>query len=136
MNLSEALDFGLAWKRLKKETSGRNFVNLPHEIDLMEVNLSQWLSSNSNKIENDRYNPGNITVIDVPKPNFNVRAGSYLYPQDRLFYTALVGACYSKIFETIRWSNNLIDFSYPMKAASLDVDWIVEYVGYFGPFLT
>lgn len=124
MKLIEAINLDLAWKRLKKEISGRNFVELPHEVDLMEIDLKQWFHSNLNKIENERYNPGNISVIDIPKPNFNIRAGAYLYPQDRLFYTALVGACYSSIYHAVKWSNNQIDFSYPMKSNDNMVEWL------------
>lgn len=124
MDLKTLLDLRLAWKRLKREEKNRNFICLPYESILLDLRLEEWLESCLASISTNKYNPGQLLLVDVPKPQFHIRAGTYLYPIDKLFYTAFVGACYKQIYKALEWSNRKIDFSYSLTSNSISEYWV------------
>lgn len=131
MELKSLLDLKLAWKRLKKEEKERNFVCLPYESILIDLKLDEWIETCMAVIATNKYNPGQLLSVDVPKPHFHVRAGTYLYPVDKLIYSAFVGACYKEISKALEWSNNKIDFSYSLSKNSNSEYWVGSpYVGW------
>ena len=110
--LAELLDLELAWKRVKLDIPDRVFIRNPFEIKLLEGDLSDYLNDLNARIRNDAYNPKPANICDKPKGNGLIRPGSILSNEDRIIYYACLGACMPNIYETLKWSQGTVDFSY------------------------
>lgn len=119
------INLNLAWQRFKFDVKNRNFVKYPFEIELIEKNLAEWLKSLNEKIVNG-YSFRSMEVCEIPKGKGLVRPGSHLNTEDAIYYTALLGACYKNIYQVLKWSQNVVDYSYILSNKYSEPDWIIE----------
>lgn len=108
---------------MRRDVENRVFIRHPYAIALIESDLDGWLAEQRDLIRADLYSPSSMFVCDVPKGNGLIRPGSHLGFEDRLIYTACVGACYRMIYERLRWSQNVVDFSYRLNTPGR-TDWL------------
>lgn len=123
--LAGLLDLEVAWNRVKRDIAqDRVFIRHPYGVSLIECDLQSWLQARLESIANGTYAPSPMFVCDVPKENGLIRPGSHLSHADRLVYAACVGACYSEIHRTLKWSQAQIDFSYLLASDVKSPDWV------------
>ncbi len=120
----ELLDLELAWKRVKLDIPHRVFVRNPFEVQLLEKDLSSYLNHLTEKIQKDRYYPKSMYVCDVPKGEDLLRPGSLLSVEDRIVYYACLGACLPHIYDTLKWSQGSVEFSYAMSNDFENAQWL------------
>lgn len=124
--LIDLLDLDLAWRRTKSDLqSGRVFVHSPLEIELVEADLKPWLDRLRQKIQNS-YQPESAVIADIPKGNGAVRPGAMLSLEDRVVYSALVGALLPTINNGLMWSQGIVDFSYRLSGTPRRVEWFTN----------
>jgi hypothetical protein len=100
----DKLDLELAWRRVKDDhRSGRSFVNYPFEIELDEAARDNWLAGLRAKIA-ATYRPHSVVVADIPKGNGAVRPAALLTLEDKVVYSAAVGALLPSINAGLRRS--------------------------------
>jgi hypothetical protein len=119
------LDIRLAYQRVRDELdqqrkTDRALAANPYEAELIEVDLDGWLAEVEARVMGDRFVPGPIDVCDAPKGGGLVRPGVRLGIEDRVVYTAAVGACLAKIFEETKWAQGACDFTPRLDPAHLD----------------
>lgn len=112
-----------AWKRLRFDYS-RYFLKHPFELELIEKNIIGWLKNFEEQINNNGYNPKEMFVCDVPKGKGLIRPGSTLKLSDYFYYNYLVGLCYEKISENLKWSQGKTDFGYVLTGEMDNHKWI------------
>ena len=122
--LAELLDLELAWQRIKLDIPDCVFTRNPFEVRLLEGDLSGYLNNLNRQIRNDEYHPKPMYICNVPKGNGLVRPGPILSIEDRIIYYACLGACMSNIYETLKWSQETVDFSYPISNEFENVKWL------------
>lgn len=122
--LANLVDLQTAWRRVKFDIPDRVFIRHPYEIKLIELNLEDWLARLLEKVRNGTYSPDAIMVADVPKGRSAVRPAGHLAMADRTMYAACVGACFTNIHQTLRWSQGTVDFSYRLASDPADPGWI------------
>ena len=122
--LAELLNLELAWKRVKSDIPDRVFTRNPFEIKLIEGDLSGYLDDLNGRIRNDTYNPKLPNTCDVPKGGWLVRPGSILSVDDRIAYYACLGACLPNIYETLEWSQGIVDCSYEISNEFENAKWL------------
>ena len=122
--LAELLDLELGWQRIKLDIPDCVFTRNPFEVRLLEGDLSGYLNDLNRQIRNDEYHPKPMYVCNVPKGNGLVRPGPILSIEDRIIYYACLGACMSNIYETLKWSQGTVDFSYPISNEFENVKWL------------
>ena len=71
MILSERLNLKLSWMRVKNDLKYECFVNHPYKVNIIESNLSIWLNTLKDNIED--YEPTISPTIDIPKKNWHIR---------------------------------------------------------------
>lgn len=122
----ETLDLELAWRRVKNDLAiGRVFVQSPYEVDLVEADEAEWLKRLEAKIAAG-YRPHSAVVADIPKGNGAVRPAALLCLEDRVVYSAAVGAILPAINAGLRWSQGIIDFSYRLSESPRRVEWFTN----------
>lgn len=117
-------DLDLAYARARDELvaqpiTGRALVARPLELELAEVDLASWLADLSRRLEDASYRAGPITIYDAPKGAGLVRPASQITLEDRVAYTAAVGACLPAIDAATRWSQGKTDFAMRLDPAKL-----------------
>lgn len=112
-SISDKFDLELAWERVKNDSSKVVFCERPYQIEVIDGNLSEWLDIVRSQLDAG-YNPGDMQVINVPKPGNLVRKGNYLSLSDRLVYNACVGALQEDIFGELSWAQGSKDYSYQL----------------------
>ena len=122
--LSELLNLELAWKRIKLDIPNRIFTRNPFEVQLLEADLTGYLDDLSTRIHNDEYHPKPMHVCDVPKGGWLVRPGSILSTEDRIIYYACLGACMPNIYETLKWSQGIVDLAYEISNEFENAKWL------------
>lgn len=118
------LDFGLAFERVRDELrerpkTFRALAHNPFELDLIEFDLTEWLSKLEERVQESGYIPGGIDACDYPKGSNLVRPGSRLAVADRVVFTAAVGACIDQIDNATRWSQGGCDLACRLDPARL-----------------
>src|SRR3954469_11846016 len=98
MARTSRLNFDLAYARVRDELndqprSGRAFVENPFERELLETNLARWLSALRKRVTAGTYTPGAIELCGAPKGGDLIRPAARIGLDDRVVYTAAVGAC-------------------------------------------
>lgn len=106
MEITERLNFQLAWKRVKEDFKDMCFFNHPYETLLIESDIDNWLNSLREKIVGGRYNPSRCKIVDVPRPKWHLRPGGVLTIEDNVVYSAVLLDSLEKISEGINWSAN------------------------------
>jgi hypothetical protein len=120
------LDLSIAWRRVKADLSNaRVFVHSPHEVDLIEAGLQEWLDQVREKIASG-YRPHSAFIADIPKGNGAVRPAALLTLEDRLLYASLVGALLPAINAGLSWSQGKIDFAYRLSERPHRVEWFTN----------
>jgi hypothetical protein len=100
--LTSTLDLGSAWRRTKADLQGnRVFVRTPYEVELVEENLVEWLAQLHSRIEAG-YRPASAIIADIPKGYGAVRPAILLSLEDRVVYSAAVGALLPTIHAGLR----------------------------------
>ena len=122
--LAELLNLELAWKRVKLDIPDRVFTRNPFEVKLIEDDLAGYLDELNGRIRNDTYNPKLPNICDKPKGNGLIRPGSILSTEDRIIYYACLGACMPNIYETLKWSQGIVDFSYEISNEFENIKWL------------
>ncbi len=122
--LAELLDLELAWKRVKLDIPHHVFIKNPFEVQLLEADLTGYLDDLSARIRNDEYHPKPTYICNVPKGDGLVRPGSILSVDDRIVFYACVGACMPNIYETLKWSQGIVDFSYEISNEFENAKWL------------
>ena len=109
------------WKRYKNDfINNRVFFNNPFEFLLIENDLNTWIDSISSELENNSYTPDNMSIIDIPKPNYGIRNGVTLKMRDGFVYTWNV----SKILKEInKYISKKYDYAYQLKDIT-NSDWM------------
>jgi len=126
--LAARLDLELAWRRVKHDIAkDRVFIRHPYLIDLIEVNLNEWLEQLREKVAKGEFQPSALRVCDVPKPKGAVRPGGDLELADQVIYCALVADAREQIQTALRWGNPLTDFSYRLRADHHEVPWFEDW---------
>jgi Reverse transcriptase (RNA-dependent DNA polymerase) len=110
------LNLDLAFRRVRDELveqpkSGRAFVANPFELALAEVDIEAWLRDIGARVEADAYVPGAIQLAGAPKPGDLIRPAARITLEDRVVYTAALGACLKEIVAATRWSQSKVDFA-------------------------
>jgi hypothetical protein len=122
----EKLDLDLAWRRVKSDLqTGRTFVHSPLEIELIEAARVDWLDQLREKLRIG-YRPHSPLIADIPKGNGAVRPGALLSLEDRVVYSAAVGAILGSINTGLAWSQGRVDFSYRLSERLRRVDWFTN----------
>lgn len=114
------LDFEQAWKQVKLDAKYEAFIRTPYEMNIVEQDTHGWFVLLKSQFKDNKYQPGPLTVCDVPKDNGQIRPAGHLSVNDRIIYTALLLACYPQIRQTVQWSQGLIDFAYQLNEENLD----------------
>jgi hypothetical protein len=83
----------------------------PFELALVEVDTEAWLGEVEARLHAGHYVPGAIQLVGAPKPGALIRPAARLTLEDRVVYTAAVGACLKEIVDATRWSQEKIDFA-------------------------
>lgn len=124
-SLIELLNLELAWKRVKQDfTTKKVFVEFQNEVTILEKNLDAKIHQLTKDIINEKYHPKQSIICEIPKIGGSIRPAAYLELEDRIVYTACVGACYEKIYNFINEEIGNIDFSNPIFADSARIEWI------------
>jgi len=124
-NIADFLDLTLAWERVKLDLkSGRVFIKHPHEKALIEENTGAWIKQLETDLRNGTYAPSAMILVNVPKPKGGIRPGGLLSIRDQVIYAALVGSMLSRIRSALTWSNDPVDFSYPLADDLTKTDWL------------
>jgi hypothetical protein len=111
---ANALDLEKAWAIVNYDEANRVFFRHPIEKRLIEINLPSWLETVRRKIVSGEYSPRGSILCEKPKANNLVRHGQILSKEDQLVYTALVGSEIDRFRNALLWSQEKIDFSYPL----------------------
>ena len=120
------LDLELAWRRVKADLqAARSFVLSPLEIELVEAAQDEWLNQLSEKIAKG-YCPSSAAIADIPKGNGAVRPAALLTLEDRVVYSAGVGAILPSINAGLGWSQGRVDFSYRLSETPRRVEWFTN----------
>lgn len=134
--LAELLNLELAWKRIKLDLSDRAFTRNPFEVKLIEDDIAGYLDDLNGRIHNDTYNPKPANICNAPKGGGLVRPGSILSVNDRIIFYACVGACMPNLYETLEWSQGIVDFSYIIFDESENAKWVQKRVSGWKKFRT
>lgn len=121
---AELLNLELAWKRVKLDIPHHVFIKNPFEVQLLEADLAGYLGNLSARIRNDKYHPKPTYICNVPKGDGLVRPGSILSVDDRIIFYACVGACMPNIYEALKWSQRIVDFSYEISNEFENAKWL------------
>lgn len=113
----------VAWERVKEDLRHRVFVERPFEVRRIELDLDPWLLLVAERIGARPLAVEPLFILPVPKGKGLVRPGAWLPLDEHVIYTALLGACYPAIYERLKWSQGLYDFSYVL-AAPAETKWI------------
>lgn len=116
----------LAWKRVKLDIPHRAFVRNPFEATIIEYDLESYLVRILELIEKKNYYPKPMFVCDSPKGKGLVRPGSHLAIEDRVFYYWCLGVCLPNIYETLKWSQGVVDFSYQISGDFENAEWLMD----------
>ncbi|KKL26032.1 hypothetical protein LCGC14_2399350, partial [marine sediment metagenome] len=100
-----------------------NFIKHPLEVKLIEVDTEQWLDRLKTSIKEEIYQPSPITICEVPKGKGLIRPGGHLCINDRIVYTACVGACFTHIYRHLDNARN-IDYSYCFSKNPYQEKWL------------
>jgi hypothetical protein len=79
--------------------------------DPHEAAEKEWIEELKNKIEAG-YNPHSAVIAEIPKGNGAVRPAALLHVEDRVVYSAAIGALFGPIYAGLQWCQGKIDFSY------------------------
>lgn len=106
----------LAFQRVRDELldqpkSGRALVANHFELQLIEIDYASWIKELARDLRDGHYSPGPIEYCNAPKGRGLVRPGVRMQIEDRVVYTAAVGACLRKIYAATRWSQKKTDFA-------------------------
>jgi hypothetical protein len=123
--LAAQLNLDLAWRRIKFDRPDRCFASHPYLIDLVELDLPDWLGRLNQRII-EGYAPTANLVLNVPKPNWQVRPGAYLRLDDETVFTALVGSVFADISASLRWSQGDPDIAYQLANQADAVEWLLR----------
>jgi hypothetical protein len=118
------LDLTLAWNRVLDDLGYRTFVRFPFEIEMVEINLDEWLEQLREELRTDTYAPTSPLVCEVPKPKGAIRPGAHLSLKDRVVYFACLGACLEQLHDALRWAQRTVDFSYQLGESAADERWV------------
>ena len=121
---ADLLNLELAWTRVKLDIPHHVFVKNPFEVQLLEADLAGYLDDLSVRIRNDEYHPKPTYICNVPKGDGLVRPGSILSVDDRIVFYACVGACMPNIYEALKWSQGIVDFSYEISYEFENAKWL------------
>lgn len=123
-SIPPTLDLALAWKRVKADLPHCVFVRHPFELDLIEKDLTGWLSQLKTLLDDGKYRPQPMVVCDVPKGKGAIRPGAHLSLNDRIVFAACVGASLPYIHSALSWAQGVVDFSYVLSDATDDAEWL------------
>jgi hypothetical protein len=124
-SLIDLLNLELAWKRVKLDFSTKKvFVEFRNEVQILEKNLDSKVQQLTNDIISGNYHPKQSIICEIPKIGGSIRPAAYLELEDRIVYTACVGACYEKIYNFIDQEIGNIDFSNPIFPNPNKTEWI------------
>jgi len=86
--LSGLLDLELAWRRIKKDQYNDM---VPDVIELRDIERDKKNTIDRIKKNLDSgYEPSPLIKIDVPKKGYTLRPASYMNPEDRIVYQAVI----------------------------------------------
>lgn len=127
--LAARLDLELAWRRVKYDISDdRVFVRHPNLIDVVEVNLDQWLENLREEIASGEFQPNSLHVCDVPKPGGAIRPAGNLRLADQVIYSALVADALPQIKTAVQWGNPYPDFAYRLRDNPQETSWFENFL--------
>ena len=121
--LANSLDLNRAWRRVRFDHTDRVFASHPYLIDLVELDLADWLDRINQRII-DGYIPSSCLALNVPKSDWQVRPGGHLTLDDEILYSALTGSCYGDISQSLRWSQGDPDIAYQIPAGIEVDEWV------------
>jgi hypothetical protein len=121
--LADSVDLMLAWRRAKFDRPDRCFVSHPFLIDLVEIELGDWLADlNARLVEG--FAPSPAIICQEPKGGGLVRPGTHLRLDDEVVFNALVGSCLEAISRSLRWSQGNPDIAYQLAIAHDNPEWV------------
>ena len=103
-SLNDILDLELAWKRAKLDNQNRVFINNQIEVSIIEENLKEYLAGIEKQLNENNWHPKPNYICNIPKENGLIRPGSNLTIDDRIVFSAIIGACLPTIFDTLKFS--------------------------------
>jgi hypothetical protein len=108
-------DLRLAWRRFKDDCKNRHFVTHPYLNTWIEFDLDGWLEALAARIAAG-FNPSPAVPCPQPKPNWMLRPGRVLEPEDAVVYNALVQACYPQVWAALKRAQGDPDAAYQLRA--------------------
>lgn len=121
--LADSLNFELAWARLKFDHPDRCFLSNPFLLELIELNLPDWLESVRRRVA-EGYVPSSCFIVQAPKGNWQVRPGASLRPEDEIVFNALLGRYLPNIYEALRESQGDPDVAYQLSRGTNRREWV------------
>ena len=121
--LANNLDLALAWRRAKFDRPDRCFVSHPFLIELVELDLDEWLADLRQRIAAG-FSPSPALVCQEPKGGGLVRPGTCLQLEDEVVFNAAVGSSFQAIAENLRWSRGNPDVAYQLAIARDNPEWV------------
>lgn len=125
-NFDSCLDLDLAWKRIKLDVPHRVFIRNPLEIKIIERDKDSYFDNITDKLKKGKYYPGSLFLCNVPKGKGLLRPGAHICIDDRLIYYACIGSCLPYIYETVRWAQGNLDFSYQISNNFENPQWLTN----------
>ena len=126
--LAARLDLELAWRRVKHDIAeDRVFIRHPYLLDLIEVNLNEWLEQLKERVAKGEFQPSPLRVCDVLKPKGAIRPGGDLWLADQVIYAALMADARPQIQAALQWGNPTPDFAYRLRDNPREVPWFENF---------
>jgi hypothetical protein len=91
----------------------------------VEQDLNGLFDHIRNSVASDQYHARPMRVVNIPKPGWHVRPGSFLHVIDQLLFHALLHDCHQAIYKAISWSQNSTRFSHTLDKVSKARYWFI-----------
>jgi hypothetical protein len=123
LELADALNFELAWSRLMFDRPERSFVAHPYLLDLIELNLPNWLDAIRRRVI-EGYIPSSCVTVPSPKGNWQVRPGASLALEDEIVFNALVGRYLGNVGRELQPTQGDPDIAYQLATGTNRREWV------------
>ena len=108
---------------MKLDRPRRCFVSHPYVFDWIDPDLEGWFRTIENELEQG-YAPQDCLPCNRPKGNWMVRPGAILDLKDETVLNAILGSCYARTFDALRWSQGVCDLAYQLTGKNDEPEWI------------
>lgn len=121
--LADSLNLELAWARLIFDRPDRSFVSHPFLMELVEINLADWLEHIRRSVVQG-YVPSSCGIVQAPKGNWQVRPGGNLRLEDEVIFNAILGLNLPSIENELRELQGDPDVAYQLARGANRREWV------------